>query len=292
MNPTVLVTGAGGLIGDYLVRTAARWAPGWQVQGVTRQEADLTDGAQVRSLFTRFAPQAVIHCAALSRTAQCEQQPALARAVNVEATERLAALAHDRPFVFFSTDQVFDGAKGSYAEGDDVRPLNVYGETKAEAERQVLQNPAHCVLRIALTAGSSHSGDRSFVEDMQQACRRGQTLTLFTDEFRCPLPAGVIARAVWDLLDHGQPGLYHLGGAERLSRWEIGQALTRWYPEFSACLKPGSVTTYQGPPRPPDLSMRSEKLQQVLSFRLPGFRDWLLSRPRRGHDLWDYLDGE
>lgn len=292
MNPTVLITGVGGLIGRYLMSTADRWAPGWTAVGIARQQADLTDDAQVRSLFTRIAPAAVIHCAALSRAAQCEEQPGLARAVNVEATERLAVLAHDRPFIFFSTDQVFDGAKGHYVESDEVRPLNVYGETKAEAERLVLQNPAHSVIRIALTAGSSPGGGRSFVEDMQQACRRGQALTLFTDEFRCPLPAGAIARAVWDLLDHGQPGLYHLGGAERLSRWEIGQALCRWYPEFAACLKPGSVTAYKGPRRPADLSMRSEKLQRLLSFPLPGFRDWLLSRPHRGHDLWDYLDGQ
>ena len=112
MKPTVLITGAAGLIGGYLVRTAARWAPQWEVRGVTRAEADLTDSAQVQELWRQCRPSLVIHCAALSRTGACEQDPAQARCINVEATERLAGLARDIPFIFLSTDQVFDGAKG------------------------------------------------------------------------------------------------------------------------------------------------------------------------------------
>ncbi|HEX2055439.1 MAG TPA: sugar nucleotide-binding protein, partial [Nitrospiraceae bacterium] len=182
----------------------------------------------------------------------------------------------------------FDGTKGGYVETDQTHPVNVYGQTKAEAEQEVLRNPAHTVIRVALTAGSSQSGDRSFVEEMRQACRRGHTLTLFVDEFRCALPAGTVARAVWELLDQERSGLYHLGGSERMSRWDIGLALARWYPELSSCLRGGSLKDYTGPPRPPDLSMHSGKIQKLLSFRLPGFREWLSSPPRPGLDLWDY----
>jgi dTDP-4-dehydrorhamnose reductase len=288
MKSTILVTGAAGLIGSYLVRTAPRWAPHRQVYGMTRQDADLTNERQVEVLWDRLQPQAVVHCAALSRAGRCEADPGLAHEVNVRATRRIAELAYDRPFVFLSSDQVFDGTKGSYVETDEVHPVNVYGETKAEAEQIVLRNPAHTVVRVALTAGSSKTGDRSFVEDMRKACRQGQTLTLFTDEFRCPLPAGVVARAVWELLDQERPGLYHLGGSERMSRWDIGLALARWYLELSPCLRAGSLWDYTGPRRPADLSMSSVKIQQVLSFRLPGLQQWLASRPHAGADLWDY----
>lgn len=292
MKPVVLITGAAGLIGSYLVRTAARWVPDWQVYGMTRRDADLTDHGQVTALWSRLQPQAVIHCAALSRAGQCEADPALAREINVHATRRLAELARDKPFLFLSSDQVFDGTNGWYVETDEVRPLNVYGQTKAEAERVVLQNDAHTVIRIALTAGCSETSDRSFVEGMRKACRLGQRLTLFTDEFRCPLPAGVVARAVWELLDHERPGLYHLGGSERMSRWDIGLALVRWHPELSPCLQAGSIKDYRGPARPADLSMRSDKIQKLLSFPLPGFRDWLASRRHPSGDLWDYVGPE
>lgn len=287
MKPIVLITGAAGLIGGYLVRTAVRWAPQWEARGLTRAEADLTDSAQVKELRRRYHPSLVIHCAALSRTGACEQDPVRARDINVETTKRLADLSRDIPFVFLSSDQVFDGSTGSYVETDEVNPLNVYGQTKAEAERIVLENPLHTVIRIALTAGTSPTGDRSFVEDMVRSVAKGMTLTLFTDEFRCPITAGSLARALWEVAVQQRPGLYHLGGCERLSRWEIGELLARWYPELASAIRPGSLADYQGPPRPPDLSMCSEKIQALLSFRLPGLRQWLSARAHRGADLWD-----
>ena len=287
MKPTALITGAGGLIGGYLVRTAVRWARQWDVRGVTRAEADLTDPAQVQELWDRSRPALVIHCAALSRTGACEQDPARARHINVDATRALAAAARDTPFIFLSTDQVFDGAKGCYVETDAVHPLNVYGQTKAEAEQVVLENPAHSIVRIALTAGTSLTRDRSFVEDMLRTAAKGTKLTLFTDEFRCPLPAGPLVRALWEFAAQPRAGLYHLGGSERLSRWEIGELLARRYPELRSWIQPGSVVDYHGPPRPPDLSMRSDKMQALLSFRLPGFRHWLNSDSSVGDDPWD-----
>ncbi len=292
MKPIALVTGAAGLIGGYLVRTAPRWVPDWDVRGVTRAEVDLTDRAQVKRLWNRHRPDLVIHCAALSRTGLCEQDPAQARLINVEATRILADLARDVPFIFLSTDQVFDGAKGQYVETDAVHPLNVYAQTKAEAEQIVLANPAHGVVRIALTAGTSPTRDRSFVEDMVRSAAKGAKLTLFTDEFRCPLPAGALVRALWEFGVQRRAGLYHVGGHERLSRWEIGELLATRFPALRASIQPGSVADYHGPPRPPDLSMRSEKMQALLSFRLPGFRQWLTDASPDGGDLWDYPPAE
>lgn len=290
MKPLVLITGAAGLIGRYLLSTAPRWVPQWEVCGLSRQDVDLTDSGAVRRFWRNRHPDVVIHCAAQSRTGPCQQDPALARRINVEATVRLAELAAGISFLFLSSDQVFDGAKGWYVETDPVNPLNVYGETKAEAERLVLQNPRHSVIRAALNAGTSPTGDRSFVEDMKHSVKGGRPLTLFTDEFRCPLPAGVTARALWELIGRNRPGLYHLGGAERLSRWEIGQALTLWHQELAGHIQPGSLKSYDGAPRPPDLSMCCDKFRGLLSFPLSGFRAWLAGRSTTGADLWDYPD--
>ena len=288
MKPIALITGASGLIGGYLVRSASRWVPDWDVRAVTRNEVDLTDRARVQRLWDRHRPDLVIHCAALSRTGLCEQDPAQARLINVEATRLLAGLARDVPFIFLSTDQVFDGAKGQYVETDAIHPLNVYGHTKAEAEQVVFETPAHAVVRIALTAGTSPTRDRSFVEDMVRSAAKGAKLTLFTDEFRCPMPAGALVRALWEFGVQRRPGLYHLGGHERLSRWEIGELVAARFPELRSLIRPGSVADYHGPPRPPDLSMRSEKIQAFLSFPLPGFRQWLTENPSESGDLWDY----
>ena len=289
MAPRAIITGAAGLIGQYLVKTAPRWAPEWDVRGLTRTDLDLTDRPNVERTWESIKPSAVVHCAALSRTKDCEQDPEQARRINVEATAHLAQLSQDIPFIFLSSGEVFDGKTGWYSESDEPNPINVYGQTKLEAEQAVLQNPRHTVVRIVLTAGTSETGDRSFVEEMCRTAQAGKDVTLYADEFRCPLPAAVIARVIWELVDRKQPGLYHLGGSERLSRWEIGETLLPWYPEFNGHLKKGSARNHVGSLRPADLSLRCNKVQSLLSFRIPGFREWLAGRSRQGADLWDYL---
>ena len=291
MAPRAIITGAAGLIGQYLVKTAPRWAPDRDVQGLTRADLDLTDRANVERTWQSIKPNAVIHCAALSRTKDCEQDPAQARRINVEVTAHLAQQSQDIPFIFLSSGEVFDGRTSWYGETDEPNPINVYGQTKLEAEQAVLQNSGHTVVRIVLTAGTSETGHRSFVEDMYRTAKAGKDVTLYADEFRCPLPAGVIARVVWELVDRKQSGLYHLGGSERLSRWDIGETLLPWCPELKGHLMKGSARNHVGSPRPADLSLRYDKIQSLLSFRIPGFREWLAGRSRRGADLWDYLDG-
>jgi dTDP-4-dehydrorhamnose reductase len=290
MAPRAIITGAAGLIGQYLVKTAPRWAPGWDVRGLSRIDLDLTDRLNVERAWQSIKPSAVIHCAALSRTKDCEQDSERARHINVRATAHLAQLSRDIPFFFLSSGEVFDGKTGWYRESDEPKPINAYGRTKLEAERMVLQYPRHTVVRIVLTAGTSQGGDRSFVEDMCRAAKSGNDVTLYADEFRCPLPAGTIARAMWELVGLERPGLYHLGGTERLSRWDIGEALLPWYPELKGRLVKGSARNHTGAPRPADLSLTCDKIQGLLSFHIPGFQEWLLDRSDRGADLWDYLE--
>jgi dTDP-4-dehydrorhamnose reductase len=273
------ITGAGGLIGNYLVQTARDFAPEWQVVALTRARLDLLDAAAVRRAFRADRPRLVIHCAALSRSTECQAKPELARRLNVEATALLAELAAEVPFVFFSTDLVFDGRKGHYVETDPVGPLSVYAETKAAAERIVLANPRHTVVRTSLNGGISPRGDRGFNEELRRAWQAGRPVTLFTDEFRSPIPAIVTARAVWELVRAEQPGLYHLAGAERLSRWQIGQLVAARWPQLAPRLVAGSLRDYLGAPRAPDTSLDCAKLQQLLSFPLPGLSQWLAAHP-------------
>jgi len=221
----------------------------------------------------------MIHCAALSRSAACEKHPEFARESNVDMTRLLCRLFRDASLIFFSTDLVFDGQKGNYSETDAVNPLTVYGRTKAEAEQIVLSNPRHTVIRLALNAGVSPTGDRAFNEEIHNAWRRGETLKLFTDEFRTPIPAAVTARVVWELADKGATGLFHLGGIEKLSRWEIGQLLAERWKDVTPKMVPGSVRDYKGPPRSPDTSLDCAKIQKLLSFPLPRFSEWLRANP-------------
>lgn len=275
----VWITGAGGLIGSHLVKAAAIVAPRWQAIPITQRQFDLADFDAVTRAFAAQRPEAIIHCAALSRAAACEADPPLASRLNVEVTRHLCQLGANLPFVFFSTDVVFDGRKGAYVETDPVNPLSVYSETKVQAEQRVLENPRHTVVRTSLNTGLSPTGDRSFTEQMRRSWERGETLKLFVDEYRCPIPASVTARAVWELLDQNHAGLFHLAGAERLSRWAIGQLLLRRWPQYAGQMEPARLHEYRGPARSPDTSLNCSRIQARLSFALPGLTQWLEGNP-------------
>jgi dTDP-4-dehydrorhamnose reductase len=279
-NKPAWITGAHGLIGSYLAQSAPEFAPSWPVRAWTRAQLDLLDFHAVHREFQRDRPQLIIHCAALTSVAGTQADPALARRVNIEITQRLAELAAEIQFVFLSTDLVFDGRKGNYLETDAVNPIQVYGETKAVAEQIVLKNPRHLVVRTSINGGISRAGNRGFNEQLQLAWQSGKKIKLFTDEFRCPIFAGETARAVWELATRKHAGLFHVAGAEKLSRWQIGQLLAGRRPELKANLEPGSVKDFSGPTRVPDSSLNIAKAQNALSRPLPGLTEWLAANPR------------
>ena len=278
-NNLAWITGAGGLIGNYLVQTAPRFAPRWRVRPLTRDQLDLLDFAAVRREFQKNRPQLVIHCAAISTLAGAEADPKLARQLNVQVTKLLAELAAEIPFVFFSSDLVFDGRKGDYVEDDAPNPLHLYGETKVAAEQIVLKNPKHTVVHTSLNGGVSRTHDRGFNERMKREWRDGRMMKLFTDEFRSPIPAVETARAVWELSQKNCAGIYHVAGAEKLSRWQIGQLLVKRWPERRTKIEPGSVKDFPGLARALDTSLDISKAQTVLSAPLPGLSEWLAANP-------------
>jgi dTDP-4-dehydrorhamnose reductase len=278
-NPLAWITGASGLIGNYLVQTAPRFAPRWRLRALTRADFDLLDFAAVEREFAKDMPQLIIHCAAISTVAEAKKNPAFARRVNVELTQLLVELAAEVQFVFFSTDIVFDGRKGNYVEADAPNPLHFYGETKAAAEQLVLKKQRHLVVRTSINGGISHAGNRGFNEQLRLSSQTGKGMTLFTDEFRSPIPAVETARAVWDLVGKNCAGIFHVAGAEKLSCWQIGQLLVKRWPEVKMGIKPGSAKNFPGPPRALDVTLDILKVQKVLSAPLPGLSEWLAQNP-------------
>lgn len=101
-------------------------------------------------------PSAVIHPAAMAGIDACQANPVQARRVNAEIAKGLADLCsrHGARLIFVSTDNVFDGKSGGYAEDDPVSPINYYGRTKVEGERAVRESlPDSAVARLSLVMG-------------------------------------------------------------------------------------------------------------------------------------------
>ena len=178
----ILVTGASGQLGSYVLRElrardwpAVAWSmrPNVELFGYPCQSVDLRDTDQVIDAFRAANPDYVIHAAAMSSVGDCFRDPAQARQTNATGTKLLAELTDRRParMVYVSTDLVFDGKKQWYTEIDCPAPLSVYGQTKATAERAVLDHPRHLVLRISLMFGPSINGRPSFFQQQINALR-------------------------------------------------------------------------------------------------------------------------
>ena len=266
----LLITGASGFLGWHLCELAA---PTWQVIGVCRAHpihvdsvehvsTDLSNPLQIKRLFDDTKPDAVVHAAAASDPNFCQQNPDESRKINVEAPAAIAALCADLglPLAVLSSDLVFDGRNSPYAEDDPVNPVNQYGEHKAAAEEMVRsRHPGALVCRMPLMFGFTGSNLKAFDDQIIRAIRGNERIDLFVDEFRTPVDARSAARGILQFLDK-KSGFLHLGGRERLSRYEMGVRIARHMGVDNAGIVPIHQNERPMPAaRPPDVSLDSAK---------------------------------
>ncbi|RJR44286.1 MAG: NAD(P)-dependent oxidoreductase [Desulfobacteraceae bacterium] len=279
----VLVTGASGLLGWNICRSPS--FQDWQIfgvcfthpvslSGVTILKRDLGDAGGTEILFQDVRPDAVIHAAAVSDPEYCEAHGPECFGLNVDASIRLAHLCRKRsiPYVFTSSDLAFDGMNPPYREEDPVSPVSLYGRQKVEAERGILEvYPDAAVCRLPLMFGIPGAGFRSILP-MVKAMSEGAPLRLFVDEHRTPLHAGTAAAGVILALEKGR-GILHIGGPERISRFELGKRMAEVFGQEQAVLVPSrQKEAITAAPRPPDVSLDSRKAF-ALGFRPPPLLD-------------------
>ena len=168
----------------------------------------------------------------MSGVAECQAHPKSASVVNVGVPEILAQIGGELkiPFVFISTDLVFDGKQAPYDEDQATSPVCVYGEQKAEAESKVLEYyPEALVCRSPLLFGLAPYSENHFSVQMLDAIARQQSMRLFVDEFRTPVDNRSLARGILSLIGKTS-GILHLGGKQRISRYALGEMA-------AACMK-------------------------------------------------------
>ncbi|MBI5394313.1 MAG: SDR family oxidoreductase [Verrucomicrobia bacterium] len=284
----ILITGASGLVGSHLMRRAAGR---FDALGLFRSSeprdlpgrfvpCDLTDEAAVTVQLAAFRPDIVIHCAAMADSDRCQAEPVLARRLNVDVTRIVTRHAREAgaKLVFLSTDVIFDGRKGApYVEDDAPHPLSFYAETKVEAEGIVRAGSNPCVIvRTSLIYGPSPRGNRGVDERLGIAIRGGRPIRLFVDEFRAPISAANLADAVLELAGSPHTGIYHVAGAERLSRHDIGMAIARHFGWPTDTIEAKRIADVpMNPPRPADLALDTGKARAALKTRLLGLREGL-----------------
>lgn len=269
-RPTTLLTGASGQFGSYLLQQAQEAGlplVAWSGRahpprfGFDLRPVPLAEPAAVTKAYRATPCPTVLHVAALSRIDQCAAQPDVAERVNVEGTRALANLARDHGarLVYVSTDLVFDGRQGHYRETDRPQPLSCYGRSKLAAERLVAELPGSLIVRISLLFGPSLTAQPSYFDRQIAALRAHEHLALYVDEWRTPLSLRTAAAALWQLATSDVTGVLHLGGPERLTRWEMGQRLAARLGTGAGGLVPARQPTNGAEPRPRDVSLNSSR---------------------------------
>ncbi|MGA7937173.1 MAG: NAD(P)-dependent oxidoreductase [Kovacikia sp.] len=266
----LLITGASGFLGWNLCQVAAA---DWEVHGTylsrplnlpgaTPLHVDLRNFQDLKTLFQTVQPDAVIHLAAQANLNRCQEQPEASHLLNVTLASNVAGLCADAaiPCAFSSTDQVFDGLNPPYRETDRVSPINRYGEQKVLAENEMLSRyPQTAICRMPLMFGAVPATASSFLQPFIQTLKEGRELKLFVDEVRTPVSGTTAAKGLLLALQQIH-GLIHLGGKERISRYDFGHLMVEVLNLPASGLKAcHQQDVKMAALRPPDVSLDSSK---------------------------------
>ena len=285
-----LLTGVGGVLGQGLAacRPAGRslWVAGRRPPAMWPESefhpVELSRPGDLACTVRELRPAGVLHAAAMSRLADCEADPSGCLRVNLEAVaELLSALGPSVPLILVSSDQVFDGTEPSYDETHPTSPTSAYGRAKADAEAAVLSH-GRTVVRLPLLLGpGSGPARRGADQALLDALAAGRRPRLFVDEVRVPVAADLAAQALWRLIAAPEPGVFHLAGADAVSRAELGRRVCEAAgvaPEFDAIPR----VEAGGAARPERLVLGCSRARAELGWEAPDLRQSLARlRPAR-----------
>ncbi|MGQ7794067.1 dTDP-4-dehydrorhamnose reductase [Faunimonas sp. B44] len=276
----LLVVGRSGQLARCLARAKA--PDGWQIVCHGREDGlDLASAEASAAAFRAEAPDVVVNAAAYTAVDRAESEPDAAYAINRDGPAALARLcaAAGIPLIHISTDYVFDGSKsGPYLEDDPIRPLGVYGASKAAGEAAVRDLlPAHVILRTSWVYSPFGT---NFVKTMLRLGATRTELSVVADQRGCPTSADDLARAVLTIADRfgrGPPatyGTYHAAGSGETTWWDFARfvfaSAAPWQspPE----VHPIATADYPTPAsRPANSRLDCSRLSSVFGLRLP---DW------------------
>ena len=283
----ILITGASGLLGANLALEAldaghdvvAVWNQHpLKLSGVDSCGVDLAQPGEAEALLQEKKPDVVIHCAAATNVDACEREPEMARRLNADMTRDVAraSRAAGSYMIHVSTDAVFDGVKGNYAEDDAPNPINVYAASKLAAEVAVeAEDPSAAIVRTNLF-GWNAQAKFSLAEWFLDRFGKGEPFNGFDDVWFSPILVNDLARILFAVSERRLAGIFHIAGRDCMTKYEFGCQIAHIFDQDAGILTAVSVDDVSlTAPRSKKLCLRIERIQAAISAQMPSIRSGL-----------------
>ncbi|WP_443946112.1 SDR family oxidoreductase [Pedobacter sp. AW1-32] len=289
---TILTTGSNGLLGQKLTEkivaegranliATSKGANRYPIkEGYVYESMDILDENRVRYLLELYKPDAIIHTAALTNVDACEADKETAHQLNVDAVALLLKICkiYTIHFIHLSTDFVFDGEDGPYAEEDAVNPISYYGETKVLAEDLVKSFEGNwAIIRTILVYGVITDMSRSnIVLWAKNALESGSAIQVVNDQWRMPTLAEDLAEACLLAVEKQAQGFYHISGKDYMSVSELVRKVASfWKLDQSPIAEISSASLNQTAKRPRRTGFSLDKAIIELGYRPHSFEEGL-----------------
>ncbi|GIY58927.1 methionine adenosyltransferase 2 subunit beta [Caerostris extrusa] len=271
----VLITGASGLLGRAVGAEFKKHS--WKVLGLAYSrikddlvKVDLNDFEAVSKIIYQFKPHVIIHCAAERSVDKVTEDYENSKKLNVDVSKHLAKLAGDIKaiFVFISTDYVFSGESPPYKEDDQPSPLNLYGDTKLEAEKRIAEiNPDSMILRIPVLYGDEEYIGESAISSLIKLLLKKVPTKVSNYEIRYPSNTVDIASIIFQLVmkklqDHSLKGIFHWCGMESFTKYEMIKVIAEVHGISYDHLSPDNNPS-PGSKRPKNSQLSCKRLQDI-----------------------------
>jgi len=218
-----LVIGSGGQLGRALQQTVPDSV---ELTAPPESECNLTDLSHIRHWLSQVRPDLVVNAAAYTAVDAAESDAATAAQVNCDAVRNLAQATRNEgaKLVHISTDFVFDGCSNRpYLPNDAPNPVSVYGRTKLDGERAVLETAPDAL--IVRTAWVYSEVGRNFVHTMLRVMRERPEVRVVADQIGTPTYVRNLAAAIWPLTAKDAQGVYHFTDAGVASWYDFAVAI-------------------------------------------------------------------
>lgn len=283
---SVLITGGSGLLGSSWAKKISESEHVFL--GIHRQDVwgknctnlrlDLKSENDLVRQIEKNNITTVINTIAITSIEYCERYPEEALRVNADFARNLAIACQvsGAKLVHISTDQLFSGSISMVSEEAVLEPLNVYGRTKAVAERYVAEVNSDALIIRTNFYGWGTPYRRSFSDWILDEIAASRRPALFTDIFYTPIYLGDLIALVGALVEAGSHGIYNVVGSDRVSKFEFGKALLFRMGLDISLIEPATISKRLDlVERPKDMSLLNEKLLKKIGWQSLGLNDGL-----------------